>query len=589
MRAPLLLLVGAIAAAIQVAAQEPFAYGSRMVADGENGTFEVIEVEFLQQRLQFVLPRRWQPTAVSEPNTIKLEHDSRAATLTIQFSPAEAQTLLQQPATLPAIAAAWAENAVVRETFPVVSGYTNGVGLELSFDVAGSLMKGHLALIPLRRGYVTFFLAATADSWSSHQGTFGSTITSFQPAVESTRSGTHVPAELLASRVPKTEPKLPATTAPRLPPAPYVPPPVEPGGEPPKEWPSLIEGREEQVVLIFSFGLVVVLVVRVLMRHREEAEIRALSGGYLSDGTEVAKFKLPDWFSPGPETSPSSEVAGAEAESDDRREMPEPLQRFFREVPAEIAQMREAVQKLVGVTDVPHRQSGLIELLELVAALKNRANCWELRPAWQLSSALELLVKRAADKPKDVTPSVVHSIASAVDLLRDICVPGIRSNLIMEPPLRILAADDDPLCGRAVMFALQKANLTPEIVQSGEDAVTLAKAHAYDVVFMDIIMPGMGGVEACAAIHEVPHNRDVPVVFVTGHSDFHNRTQSRVKGGADVIAKPYLVFELTVKALEYAMRKRLRGLPAPAAAPAPEVAPTDSAPATDSSGSLLAA
>lgn len=81
-------------------------------------------------------------------------------------------------------------------------------------------------------------------------------------------------------------------------------------------------------------------------------------------------------------------------------------------------------------------------------------------------------------------------------------------------PPSSLAVDDDPLCLRAVMFALQKAEMTPDTAETGEKAVELAAEKSYDVVFMDIKMPGIDGLRACEQIHELKKNENTPVVFV---------------------------------------------------------------------------
>ena len=129
--------------------------------------------------------------------------------------------------------------------------------------------------------------------------------------------------------------------------------------------------------------------------------------------------------------------------------------------------------------------------------------------------------------------------------------------MIINPPISVLAVDDDPLCLRALKFALEKAELTPDLAEDGEKAVALAANKAYDVVFMDIQMPGIDGLEACAQIHKLKRNEETPVVFVTVRSDFQTRAQSALKGGADLMAKPFLMFEIMVKALTLTMRKRL--------------------------------
>jgi DNA-binding response OmpR family regulator len=148
-------------------------------------------------------------------------------------------------------------------------------------------------------------------------------------------------------------------------------------------------------------------------------------------------------------------------------------------------------------------------------------------------------------------------MAAAVDLLAELCVPGVRPDLIINPPISVLAVDDDPLCLRAVVYALQKAEMTPDTAQNGELAVALAKEKSYDVVFMDILMPVMDGLKACSELHATPRNRTTPVVFVTARTDFRARTESTLVGGVDLMAKPFLMFEITVKALTFAMRKRL--------------------------------
>jgi CheY-like chemotaxis protein len=200
----------------------------------------------------------------------------------------------------------------------------------------------------------------------------------------------------------------------------------------------------------------------------------------------------------------------------------------------------------------------LTELRSVITSIKNETGEWHLRPAWQMSSALDVLLERLISKPKELTPSTVRTLASAVDALAEVCVPGIRPDLIITPPMSILAVDDDPLCLRAVVFALEKGGLTPDVCGDGEQAVACSTKKAYDVIFMDIQMPGIDGLEAAQKVRESEKNGDTPVVFVTVRSDFQTRAESSRIGGTDLIAKPFLQFEITVKALTFAMRKRLQ-------------------------------
>jgi CheY-like chemotaxis protein len=230
---------------------------------------------------------------------------------------------------------------------------------------------------------------------------------------------------------------------------------------------------------------------------------------------------------------------------------------FFAKAGERLTSIRRALSDFGKAFDDTERQRVLVDIRALVNGIKVDADCWELRPAWQMSSSLELLLERLLNKGKELTPSTLRTVASAVDVLAEVCVPGVRPDLIITPPISVLAVDDDALCLRAVVFALEKAGLVPDVAADGEKAVDLSVNKAYDVIFMDIQMPGIDGLAATNRIRATKKNEDTPVIFVTVRSDFQTRAESSRIGGTDLIAKPFLQFEITVKALTFAMRKRL--------------------------------
>jgi DNA-binding response OmpR family regulator len=71
-------------------------------------------------------------------------------------------------------------------------------------------------------------------------------------------------------------------------------------------------------------------------------------------------------------------------------------------------------------------------------------------------------------------------------------------------------------------------------------------------------MPGMDGFELCTQLRQVAHHAATPVVFLTGLATVENRTQSAVAGGTDFIAKPFNLYELTVKALTHILRGQIQ-------------------------------
>jgi len=75
---------------------------------------------------------------------------------------------------------------------------------------------------------------------------------------------------------------------------------------------------------------------------------------------------------------------------------------------------------------------------------------------------------------------------------------------------------------------------------------------------LDVDMPGMDGLELCTRIHQMERHRKTPIVFVTQYDDINTRARSALSGGESLIAKPFMAFEIAVKALTLALRSRLQ-------------------------------
>ncbi len=259
-------------------------------------------------------------------------------------------------------------------------------------------------------------------------------------------------------------------------------------------------------------------------------------------------------FKTGPKALPGDSplVAAASAES-------EPVTLFFAKAPKLLGRLRKLLQKISAATNETARRTMLTDLHRELRALKGAAGFPELLPVWQMAAAVEGLVKQLTDNAGNITPSTLRTVAGGVDLLKDLCVPGLRADLLTHPPIRLLAVDDDLISRKAVSLALKKALNQPDLAENGAAALALATEHAYGVIFLDVQMPGMDGFEVCTKIHETVPNAETPVVFVTCRSDFDSRAKSVLSGGSDLIAKPFLTFEITVKALTLALQGRLQG------------------------------
>ncbi len=221
-----------------------------------------------------------------------------------------------------------------------------------------------------------------------------------------------------------------------------------------------------------------------------------------------------------------------------------------------LALLRTEFQKLSRAPDDAQRLSILRGLLEHVEVVKQSCELPELRSAKLLASGLHGLLKQLSLKAPNITPSALRTAAAAMDLLEILCTRGSRPDLATTPPVRLLAVDDDPISLRAVLLALKKAFNDSDVASDGQSALALAVKQPYDVAFLDIEMPGMDGFELCSKLHETVDNRATPVVFVTSHSDFDSRAKSALVGAHDLIGKPFLAFEIAVKALTLVLRAR---------------------------------
>lgn len=179
----------------------------------------------------------------------------------------------------------------------------------------------------------------------------------------------------------------------------------------------------------------------------------------------------------------------------------------------------------------------------------------------RIASAFEALLTELYENAKNISPSTTRSIAHTVDLLGLLAGNVDGADTIRLATASVLVVDDEALSRRAVIRGLEKAELKSTDVADPLAALELCKQNAFDLIFLDIDMPGMSGFDLCKQIRTLPQHAKTPVVFVTGLTDFASRAKSTISGGNDLIGKPFLTMELAVKALTFLLKARLAALP----------------------------
>lgn len=106
--------------------------------------------------------------------------------------------------------------------------------------------------------------------------------------------------------------------------------------------------------------------------------------------------------------------------------------------------------------------------------------------------------------------------------------------------LRILVADDNPLNLRLATRILRDMGHSGVLVNDGAKALEALQARSFDVVLMDVTMPGMGGLEALAELRrrEQAGRRKTPVIMVTAYDLPEDRRRLLEAGADGYVAKP---------------------------------------------------
>ena len=213
--------------------------------------------------------------------------------------------------------------------------------------------------------------------------------------------------------------------------------------------------------------------------------------------------------------------------------------------------VRQALQSVAkSSTDA----SKIQDLLNSVRELGAQPSLARLATVARITGAFEQLLRQLVDKPDCINQSVQRTMAQTVDLLCQLFDGDGRD--VELATARALAVDDQQLALRAVMNALEKANLKSQALSDPSAAYSVAQEWQFDLIVLDIEMPGMTGVELCAKLRTLPNYKKTPIVFVTSATDFEHRADVCRSGGNDLIAKPFMAAELALKALTLIVKSK---------------------------------
>jgi two-component system, OmpR family, alkaline phosphatase synthesis response regulator PhoP len=122
--------------------------------------------------------------------------------------------------------------------------------------------------------------------------------------------------------------------------------------------------------------------------------------------------------------------------------------------------------------------------------------------------------------------------------------------------MHILVAEDDRDIAELIAHYLQKSGWDPHIAGSGDQALAYARTHVVDVVILDVMLPGMSGLEVCRALRADRATAAVPIIMLTARGEEADRVIGLEIGADDYVAKPFSPNELVARIRALVRRSR---------------------------------
>ena len=110
--------------------------------------------------------------------------------------------------------------------------------------------------------------------------------------------------------------------------------------------------------------------------------------------------------------------------------------------------------------------------------------------------------------------------------------------------MKILVVDDEELLVKGIRFNLQNEGYEIFTGSNGVEAVEMAKQNAPDLIILDVMMPEMDGMTACARIREFSN---VPIILLTAKTDDMDKLMGFENGADDYVTKPFNILELKAR------------------------------------------
>jgi CheY-like chemotaxis protein len=170
-------------------------------------------------------------------------------------------------------------------------------------------------------------------------------------------------------------------------------------------------------------------------------------------------------------------------------------------------------------------------------------------------AALVRLTITLSKEGASVSASCLKTLSAGIDILAHALSKEPQLDKVGTAPIRVLVLDDGSDSRRALQYALCSPELALVVRERTDDAIESLRAGNFDVLLADTRM--LQDCDFPARLRQLPNGHDIPLILLAAMPVLDARIQAFLNGGCDVIATPYAVSEVVVKAFTFALKRRL--------------------------------
>jgi two-component system OmpR family response regulator/two-component system alkaline phosphatase synthesis response regulator PhoP len=122
--------------------------------------------------------------------------------------------------------------------------------------------------------------------------------------------------------------------------------------------------------------------------------------------------------------------------------------------------------------------------------------------------------------------------------------------------VRVLVVEDDPHIRELVLLHLGLEGLSTAASGDGAEGLQMARTERFDLIILDVMLPGLDGVTVCRAIRREPHLKDVPILMLTARREESDKVNGLESGADDYLTKPFGVREFIARVRALLRRRR---------------------------------